>query len=67
MATASFGPAWESGGNARRVGWVQARSRERISDVKRDQKRRGRFLGGYVRFGFDAVAPGKTNAHGLPI
>lgn len=43
------------------------RIRERISDVKRDQKRRGRFLGGYVPFGFDAVDTGEKNAHGLPI
>ena len=43
------------------------RIRERITDVKRDQKRRGRFLGGYVPFGFNAVHTGETNAHGLPI
>jgi DNA invertase Pin-like site-specific DNA recombinase len=43
------------------------RIRERITDVKRDQKRRGRFLGGYVPFGFDAVDTGETNAHGLSI
>lgn len=43
------------------------RIRERITDVKRDQKRRGRFLGGYVPFGFDAIDAGETNAHGLPL
>lgn len=43
------------------------RIRERITDVKRDQRRRGRFLGGTVPFGFDAVDAGETNAHGLPL
>ena len=43
------------------------RIRERITDVKRDQKRRGRFLGGYVPFGYEANNPGEKNPHGLPI
>ena len=34
------------------------RIRERVSDVKRDQKSRGRFLGGTVPYGFKAVADG---------
>ncbi len=35
------------------------RTRERIMDVKADQKRRGRYLGGKVPFGYRAVANGK--------
>lgn len=40
---------------------------ERITDVERDQKRRGRILGGHVHFGFNAVDTRETNAHGLPL
>jgi putative DNA-invertase from lambdoid prophage Rac len=40
------------------------RIRERIADVKRDQKTRGRFLGGTVPFGYRLDDSGELVAHG---
>ena len=36
------------------------RTRERITDVKADQKRRGRYLGGALPFGYRVAADGET-------
>ena len=36
------------------------RTRERIADVKADQKRRGRYLGGAVPFGYKVAKDGET-------
>ncbi len=43
------------------------RIRERIVDVKRDQKRRNRFLGGNVPFGCTTVETGEITPHGAPV
>ena len=39
------------------------RTRERIADVKRDQRTRGRFLGGTVPFGYRLGADGELKEH----
>src|SRR3954466_6151318 len=39
------------------------RTRERIADVKRDQRTRGRFLGGTVPFGYRLGADGELIPH----
>jgi putative DNA-invertase from lambdoid prophage Rac len=41
------------------------RIRERIADVKKDQKQRGRYLGGKVPFGFEIASVMKTRGHNI--
>ncbi len=43
------------------------RTRERIMDVKADQKRRGRYLGGKVPFGYRAISNGEGGKRLVPV
>jgi DNA invertase Pin-like site-specific DNA recombinase len=43
------------------------RIRERVSDMKADQRSRGRYLGGIVPFGFKAVPDGERGKRLEPI